>query len=133
MKRCHSCTEYRQILNRIVYRIDHGKSKDIDKSNPMSHTNYRFLTSPEKTARLKNLYDRTRTMQQNINRLNSQIRKLIEDNGTEVDDDLNKALVDIVEDKSPFVASSYEEESFPRIFWEVQQRASSLKDMRSMR
>ena len=72
-------------------------------------------------------------MQQNINRLNSQIKKVIKDNGTEVDDDLNKALVDIVEDKSPFVASSYEEGSFPRIFWEVQQRASSLKDMRSMR
>ena len=133
VKRCHSCTEYRQILNCMVYHIDHGKSKDIDKSNPTSHTNYRFLTSPEKTARLKNLHDRTRTMQQNINRLNSQIRKVIEDNGTEVDDGLNKALVDIVEDKSPFVASSYEEGSFPRIFWEVQQRASSLKDMRSMR
>jgi len=116
----------------MVYRIDHGKSKDTDKSNPNSHTNYRFLTSPEKTARLKKLHDRTRLMQQNINRLNSQIKKLIEDNGTEVDDDLNKALVDIVEDKSPFVASSYEEGSFPRIFWELQQRASSLKDMRSM-
>ena len=118
-KRCHSC--------------DNNKSKVNNKSKPTSHTNYRFLSSPEKTARLKNLHDRTRLMQQNINRLNSQIRKWIEDNGTEVDDDLNKALVDIVEDKSPFVASSYEEGSFPRICWEVQQQASSLKDMRSMR
>ena len=60
-------------------------------------------------------------MQQNVNQLNSQIRKWIEDNGTEVEDDLNKALVDSVENKSPFVASSYEEISFPCNFWEVQQ------------
>ena len=107
----------------MVYCIDHGKSKDIDKSNPTSHTNYRLLTSPEKTARLKNLHDRIPLMHQSRTvRLGRQLKI----NGTEIE---NKALADIVEDKSPFIASFYEEGSCARIFWEVQQQASSLKNM----
>lgn len=133
MKRCHPCKEYRQTLNRMLYRVEHGRPKDTEKCHPESHTNYRYLSSPEKIARLKNLHDHARLMQQNVNRLNAKIRKLIDDNGTEVDDNLNKVLVEIIEERSPFVAASYEEGSFPRIFWETQQRAASLKDVRSMR
>ena len=72
-------------------------------------------------------------MQQTINQLRDQIKKQIDENGTEVEDDLDEALVGIVEEKSPFVASSYEEDSFPRIFWDAQQKAATLKNSKSMR
>ena len=55
-------------------------------------TNYRFLSSQEKTARLKNLHNQARIMQQTINWLRDQIKKLIDENGTEVEDDLDEAL-----------------------------------------
>ena len=65
--RCHGCTQYRQTLTRMLYRIEHQEPKQVEeRTNPRSHTNYRFLSSQEKTARLKNLHDQARTMQQKI-------------------------------------------------------------------
>ena len=117
----------------MVHRIEHERPKDTEKSHPESHTNYRFLSSPEKTARLTNQHKHTRLMQQTINHMNAKIKKLIDNNGTELDDDMNRILVEDIEKRSPFVAASYEEGSFLQIFWETQQRAVALKDLRSMR
>ena len=44
--RCDLCNDYRQILNRMLYRLQHTL-KD-DKSDPKSHTNYRYLSTSEK-------------------------------------------------------------------------------------
>ena len=52
-------------------------------------------------------------MQQTINRMYAKIKKPIDDNGTELDDDMNKILVEVIEERSSFVAASYEEGSFP--------------------
>ena len=133
VNQCHNCSRYRQTLSRMLYRIEHQESKETDKTDPSSHTNYRFLSSKEKSERLKNLHDQARVMQQNINRLRDQINKQIDEKGTEVEDDLDEALGAIVKEKSPFVACNYEEGSFPRIFWEAQQKAATLKSLKSMR
>ena len=101
----------------MVHRIEHERPKDTKKSHPESHTNYRFLSSPEKTARLTNQHKHTRLMQQTINHMNAKIKKLIDNNGTELDDDMNRILVEDIEKRSPFVAASYEEGSFLQIFW----------------
>ena len=132
--RCHGCTQYRQTLTRMLYRIEHQEPKQVEeRTNPRSHTNYRFLSSQEKTARLKNLHDQARTMQQAIDCLRDQVKKLIDENAKEVEDDLDEALVEIVREKSPFIASRYEEGSFARIFWDAQQKAASVKNTKSMR
>ena len=54
--RCSHCTQYREklpILARRVYSMDDKISGWTD---PSSHTNYRFLTSPEKTEWLRELH-----------------------------------------------------------------------------
>ena len=50
-----------------------------------------------------------------------------------VDENLHSGLKQIMEESSPLIAESYPPDSFARSFWESQQRASSLKDARSMR
>ena len=59
-------------------------------------------------------------MQKTINRMYAKIKKPIDDNGTGLDDDMNKILVEVIEERSSFVAASYEEGSFPQIFWKTQ-------------
>ena len=72
-------------------------------------------------------------MQQAIDHLRDQVKKLIDKNAKEVEDDLDEALVEIVREKSPFIASRYEEGSFARVFWDAQQKAASVKNTKSMR
>ena len=49
--RCLTCLKYRKTLNAMLSRL--GSSATVaDKCHPSSHTNYRFLTTPEKAERL---------------------------------------------------------------------------------
>ena len=50
--RCGKCNEYRKTLNRMLFRIESSKGNNPDKCHPQSHTNYRFLNTPEKDKRL---------------------------------------------------------------------------------
>ena len=95
--------------------------------------NYRFLSSQEKTTRLRNLHDQARILHQTINCLREQVKKLIDENAIVVGDDLHEALAGIIKEKFPFVASSYEEGSFARIFWDAQQKATAIRNSKSMR
>ena len=133
VKRCGSCEEYRQNLNRMLYRYEHSKGKDPDKADHHSHTNYRYLTSPEKVQRMMALHSQMRICKRHISRLYVCIDNLIEQRSVEVDDDLDKHLKSITEQYSSTIAESHPEGSFARSFWESQCKALSLKNMKSMR
>ena len=49
--RCIACTKHRKLLTAMKAR----KPKDTDKTDPSSHTNYAFLSTPEKDERLHRL------------------------------------------------------------------------------
>ena len=131
--RCGKCNEYRKTLNRMLFRIESSKGNNPDKCHPQSHTNYRFLNTPEKDKRLQRLHQQSRINQQRAERLKVRLERATELRGTMVGEDLHGDLKQIMEENSPFIAESYPQESFARSFWESQQRASSLKDARSMR
>ena len=130
--RCDSCNDHRQILNRMLYRLQHT-SKD-DKTDPKSHTNYRYLSTPEKNERLKKLHDQCKVMKQQLNRTQQKLDEALEQRGVVIhEEDLHEELETIVDEQSPFIAESYPEHSFARIFWENQKRALSLANPRSMK
>ena len=133
-KRCGTCNKYkyRQVLNRMLFRVERSSGQDSDRSNPQSRTNYRFLTTPEKDRRLRRLHQQSRINQQRANRLRL-LERATEERGMSVDENLHNDLVHIIEENSHVVAQSYPQDSFARVFWESQHRASSLKDARSMR
>ena len=131
-KCCGSCEEYRQTLNRMIYRYQHSEGKDHDKADHHSHTNYRFLTTPEKVQRMTALHSHARTAKRQISRLYARIDNLIEQRSVEVDDDLDKHLKGITEQYSSTIADSHPKGSFARSFWESQCKALSLKNMKSM-
>ena len=130
--RCFICTEYRLILNRMLCRAVKFL-KDTDKSSPQSHTNYRYLSSPEKSQRLLRLHQHNRVLQQQIDRLKLRIEKLVDQRGIQVDESLDSDLRGIVQDKTPLIYELYKKGSFARIFWEQQQKAMMLKNAKSMK
>ena len=118
----------------MLYLIKHQQPKEVqEKTDPKNHTNYTFLSSLEKTTRLGNLHEQVCILHQTINRLRDQVKKLIDENAIVVEDDLDEALAEIVTEKSPFVASSYEEGSFAYIFWDAQQKATAIRNSKSIR
>ena len=77
-----------------------SSAKDADKSDPSSHTNYRFLTTPEKVQRLHRLHrlhTTTRVQHQKISHLRSQIAQLVDERGIIVDEDLHNDLASVME------------------------------------
>ena len=93
VNRCGACEEYRQTLNRMLYRHLNSQGKD-DKTDSHSHTNYRHLSKPEMKERMKSLHSETRVCKQQISRLYARIDDLIAQRSIAVDDDLGAHLKD---------------------------------------
>ena len=129
--RCEACCDHRKTLRGMLHR--EKSSKDSDRCDPNSHTNYRFLNTAEKHERMKRLHDQCRSLKQEVGRLQEKLDNALEQRGVSVDEDIHEDLKSIVEEKSPFVAETYPEHSFARIFWDSQRKALSLSNPKSMR
>lgn len=132
-KRCGSCEEYRQVLNRMLYRILHEDKQQDDRVDCQSHTNYRRLTNEEKCERLKNLHSKTVLLTQKLDRLKAKVDSLVEERGVFVEDDLHEHLTDILSNSTDVIAASHPEDSFAHTFWQAQCKALSLSKMTSMK
>ena len=132
VNRCGACEEYRQTLNRMLYRHLNSQGKD-DKTDSHSHTNYRHLSKPEMKERMKSLHSETRVCKQQISHLYARIDDLIAQRSIAVDDDLGAHLKDITDQYSSKVAECHPEGSFAKSFWDAQCKALSLKNMKSMK
>lgn len=128
--RCCSCHGYRKTLNSMLFR---HKKCDRGSTELSSHTNYRYFNTPEKVNRLEKLHKHARTSQQRIKRLKKKIASIVEDKGVEVDKEIHEDLSSIMKENSPKVTEAYPADSFARIFWEQQLKASAVKDARSMK
>lgn len=130
--RCSSCAQYRYILNAMLYR--HRKSEVSGQCvDPSSHTNYRYLSTPEKVERMHNLHKSARLCRKQVDRTKTRLAAVIEERGVLVDDELHGDLAKVMQDNSSKVLKAYPAGSFARIFWEQQLQAVSLKNARSMR
>ena len=50
------CRDYRKNLSGLLTRYRNGQTKHLDGSDPQSHTNYRYLSTPEKDKCLQRLH-----------------------------------------------------------------------------
>ena len=99
-------------------------------STSSSHTNDRYLNTPEKKAKLRK---RLHTAEASVKRLSDRICKLTEDHGEVIDDALHSDLLSIMHSYDDEVKKVYPEGSFSRLLWEDQLKAASAKDARQMR
>ena len=129
--RCDPCMDYRKVLNSILSR--HMKARDSAVTQTESHTNLRFLNTPQRKERFSRLRVKRKICQQKVKRLEEKIGMLIEEKGVLVSEELSEDLVRSMDESTPGIMEKYPPGSFRRIFWEQQQRAASLKDSRSMK
>ena len=81
----------------MLYRIENNLQIDPDRTDISSHTNYRFLNSPEKVQRLKSLHAAYCAEHQKVARLSQQLDKLMEKRGVEVDEEIHDYLLKAIE------------------------------------
>ena len=123
--RCHICTTYRKSLHAMVSR--HEKTANIvSNTEPSSHVNYRFLTPAEKGVRLQKLHDQKKKTEQKLKRLSAKLALRIEEEGVHLDEGTHSDLLDMMVEHKSAVDTKYPNNSFQKLFWEQQQKASSL-------
>lgn len=109
----------------------HCSSTD-DRTSISSHTNYRYLSTPEKHERMKLLHRENRAGRERVKRLKEKLSKAIEEQGVNLEADMMEDLQVIMEEEQQQALKGVEEGTFLHLFWQ-QQKEASLKNKRGMR
>ena len=88
-----------------------------------SHSNYKFLTSEEKTARLRNIRKTKQALQSKIRKIQNKLATIIETTGVVLDNTTSSDLQSIMEEEESQICKTYTEDSFQSIFWNHQKDA----------
>ena len=122
--RCQRCDVYRRTLRVMTCRHRRSQEQAQNTSAPSSHTNYRYLSTPEKVDRLRRLHDDSRCLQKKLRRREDRIAALIAREGVSLDAETTDDLSTIMTEQNASIAQKYPPNSFQRVFWEQQKEAS---------
>lgn len=129
--KCEMCRAYRKNLRAMVSRSTRVSSPEkrmrVDSS---SHTNYRYLHSPELTQRLHNSMTQNKILSRRVQQLKMKIEETVQSSGIILDDRLNSDMCTIVTDNNNSI--NHPPDSFAGLFWD-QQRESMRKNPKQMR
>lgn len=127
--RCNKCANYRRTLRVLAKRLIDHDDKGVD---PHSHTNYRYLTTPEKVNRLSSLHGLYTSTKKQLDRLKQKVAAIADQHGN-VMEQHHDDFLSIMEGEGKSVFTELPENSFKRIFWQQQFEAASRQDKRGMR
>ena len=125
--RCSSCKLYRNQL-RATYSRWMKKSPTVKK-----FANNRYLNTPQKQEKLKNLQSRAMTAEKELKQLKEKIASSADRIGTSVDSYLHADLKQIITENQQSIHDQFPEGSFRRLFWDQQAKVASVADARQMR
>lgn len=124
---CSQCRDYGPVLRSTYSRWLGTSSDEVSK-----FTNNRYLTSPQKGAKLKQLQYKVSSVQKEKKVLEAKIEELTSKHGIEVEPSFHQDLFSIMQDSNGKVEAQFPEGSFRRLFWE-QQFQSAKKGAKQMR
>ena len=130
-QKCEVCKRYRPTLRSMYNRQSKRDSEGL--SSDSSHANYRYLNTPEKLLRIKNLKSRADTAEQEAQKVLARLEKIVQTHGETVDRALHDEFKTIMEENNDGICDAFPAGSFRRLFWEQQLKAATSKDPRSMR
>ena len=123
-QRCDECQKYRYVLRSGLRNLNSSQS-DHNICATDSHTNFRYLDTPEKFERMRNLHKLVCSQKKKIIQLQCTLDRYIQMHRVKVDDTTNKDLYTITTQNSSTVLSA--DEQFKSIFWQQQMKASLAK------
>ena len=123
--KCSKCKRYRNTLRRSA----------CDMSSPTSHSNERYLNTPQRKLKLSKVKKRLAAANKQISKLEAKIKEFTQRLGDCLDPSLHSGLVSVMADSASkdIVNNMYPEGTFANIFWEQQFKAASAKDCRQVR
>ena len=130
--KCSSCKCYRSNLRAMYSAWSRRRSLD-EVSDTSSHSNERYMNTPEKKAKMNRLKDRTRAAEKQVKVFKEKVKQMMETEGDAVDSDLNSDLLSILQANDEKVKKAYPEGTFANLFWTEQLKAASVSDSRQIR
>ena len=125
--KCQACTDYRSQLRAMHSRWSRNKDK-VSKFG-----NNRYLNTPQKQKKMKNLQARAYSAEQEVKKLREYIKSSTEKNGVLVDENLHSDLQAVMKDQSKEISKLFPEGSFRRLFWDEQLKMAKLNKATSMK
>ena len=115
--RCNSCVTFRNnTLRRELNRMKERESDETrDPASPSSHTNYRFLTTPERNERMQRLHKVVRAKTKSLEAMRKGISRILQNNSMKMDSDTHNDLLSIMRSYTAAVNKKFGEESLPGI------------------
>lgn len=125
--KCQACAEYRPHLRAMHSRWSRDKGK-VSK-----FSNNRYMNTPQKQRKMKNLQARAYSAEQEVKKLQEYIKSSTEKNGVLVDENLHNDLQAVMTDQSEEINRLFPEGSFRRLFWDEQLKMAKLQNSKNMR
>ena len=130
-RRCSACSIHRHSMRTMLSRKK--SSENTTSSDPSSHVNYRYLADHEKTERLHRLHEEVRALNRKVQKMEKKLEEILETHGSTLDEELHNDMKSIMAENAQSIADKHPNDTFARVFWEQQMKASSLSDARQMR
>ncbi len=128
------CRKYRSNLHAMSRHLTciSTEPQTYENTTPSSHTNYRYLSTPEKHTRMKNLHHENRLLSMRLERLKLKMVDTIERKGVELDQNLTNDFQKIMDEEEQKALKDVKPGSFQELFWKQQKEAAG-RDKRGMR
>ena len=111
--RCCQCTEYRRVLYAMANRSTCVVASD--KTSITSHTNYSYLSTPEKNEKMKQLHEASCAAKVKVERLKEKLKKEI-DKGVTLETLMTADLHEIMKEEEHQALTGVEDGSFQQLF-----------------
>ena len=131
--RCDTCKQYRCNLRALHSQWLHQKKKITNHALISSHTNFRYLKTPERQQRIRGLRNEIVNRRKELERLKCCVNVATEQHGICIEDALETDIKQIMQEKSNEIRKTYKADSFQCIFWNQQLELLKLKDKRQIR
>ena len=132
-KRCDYCRDFRDnYLRKRLGRLLNQQECQLEaRCDIHSHTNYRYLTTPEKIQRMHNMHDFVRLTKRKVSDLQGRLNRFIQLDGVKVDQLTHQGLLSILKKHQQKTDNSGD--TFSSIFWQQQFKAAAVKDPKGVR
>lgn len=126
---CETCKAYGSTLRAIYSRCARSQT---DASTPSKFTNNRYLASPQKMKKMKELQERACAAEKEVKMLREAIECSVNQSGINVDSSFHQDLLAIMNERNSDIEKKFSKGTFRRLFWE-QQLKSAQGGARQMR
>ena len=129
--RCSACSQYRDSYLRSKLRNLQNRTDEMITSScsASSHTNYRYLDTPEKLKRMKNLQALVTKQRKKLSDYEKRLERHMRVSGVRIQEDIHGDIAELLEKYK----NAGDEESFKSIFWNQQIKNLTLKDKKQIR